>query len=287
MAELASAVFGALTGATATTGTALTASQTAAAVAAGGAEAATWAAGTTVSAAGSSLVTAAGSSLSTALSFVQGAVTLGSMVSTLLAGQAASAEYNTEAAMVLMAGSANAQNARQSADLAEISASSQRLGAKQAEIQATNYELAAREAEIKARQAAIAIKRDLAEKIGSARVAFAASGLDISSGAEIETELGRQGDYQLGTSKRSGEISAAGARASQYASLAEAAGRRAQADSTEGKAKQLRNDADYQESMANLKASGLKSKGSWSIASSSIKAATQAASFAIDLKRRG
>lgn len=273
MAELASAIF------TTFTATGLTATETAAAVAAGGAEAASWAAGTTV--------TAAGSSLSSALSYVQGAVTLGSMVSTLLAGQAASTEYNTEAAMVLMAGSANAQNARQSADLAEISASSQRLGAKQAEIQATNYELAAREAEIKARQAAIAIKRDLAEKIGSARVAFAASGLDISSGAEIETELGRQGEYQLGTSKRSGEISAAGARGSQYASLAEAAGRRAQADSTEGKAKQLRNDADYQESMANLKASGLKSKGSWSIASSSIKAGTQAVSYGIDLKRRG
>lgn len=77
---------------------------------------------------------------------------------------------------------------------------------------------------LSAQAEAIRIKRDLVQKIGSARVAFAGSGLDISSGGAIEQSLVTQGDYETGLAKQAGALRAGAIRTQGIASLISAAG---------------------------------------------------------------
>lgn len=61
--------------------------------------------------------------------------------------------------------------------------------------------LEARQVQLASEERGIAIQRDLARKVGDARVAFAASGLDISSAASVEKGLGEDAAFQTGIEK--------------------------------------------------------------------------------------
>lgn len=81
---------------------------------------------------------------------------------------------------------------------------------------------------------AVAIERDLVKKIGANRVGYAAAGLDISSGGDIEEALRDQARHQTVMAETSGQMAAAGRRgqaASQrvggYMSLVEGLGKAA------------------------------------------------------------
>ena len=77
---------------------------------------------------------------------------------------------------------------------------------------------------LQAQAEAIKIKRELVQKIGAARVAFAGSGLDVSGAAPIESSLVSQGDYEVGLSKNTANMRAAAYRQQAYGSLISAAG---------------------------------------------------------------
>ena len=78
--------------------------------------------------------------------------------------------------------------------------------------------------QIAAQAEAIRIKRDLVQKIGSARVAFAGSGLDISSAGAIESSLEHQADYEVATARENGALQASAYRAQGLGSLISAGG---------------------------------------------------------------
>jgi hypothetical protein len=73
---------------------------------------------------------------------------------------------------------------------------------------------------IASEQKALQIRRDLVQKVGAARVAFAGSGLDISSAGAVESDLRNQADYATAIEKTNAEQAKAMAalRASQYRS---------------------------------------------------------------------
>lgn len=126
------------------------------------------------------------------LSALQTAATVTSMVSTLFAG---------------VAGYTSHQN---QARFAGINAESERLAA---------------EAE------SLKIRREYVKRVGDSRVAFAAGGLDISSGGEIEGSLKDQADFETGMiaaggrmGKASGLAQAESLRSRGYGSLIGAAG---------------------------------------------------------------
>jgi hypothetical protein len=146
---------------------------------------------------------------STALSVLQGIATAGSILSTLAGGMAAFSEVQTNAAL--------------------------------SRIQADQEILASEEA-------ALRVKRDLVKKIGAARVAFAASGLDISSSLEVERDLERQAEFETAIERQNARI------------------RRAQA---------LARARQFQTS------------GGMEFFASGAKALTTGASFGIDIARRG
>lgn len=124
--------------------------------AAGAASASVWAAGTTVAAAGAAPVALGGFGAS-ALSVLQGLATVGSIASTAIGGVGA-----------LASGLAASEQAKLEGDMAYV----------------------------ESEQAANRIRRELIKKTGDARVAFAASGLDISSGAAVERDLRSQAAFE-------------------------------------------------------------------------------------------
>lgn len=67
-------------------------------------------------------------------------------------------------------------------------------------------------------QSALQIRRELLQKTGAARVAFAASGLDVSSAAAVESDLTSQANYATSIEKSNAQIrqAQAAARARQY-----------------------------------------------------------------------
>lgn len=144
-----------------------------------------WLAGTTVTtAAGATTALAPAAAITSGgLSALQTIATVGSMAATIFGGVGASAQ------------------AKQQAALEEINAGQDLL---------------------EARERALRVKRDLVEKVGATRVAFAGSGLDISSGGPIERGLESDANFEIGLAETSGEIKAAG-------SLARAAGYRTRA----------------------------------------------------------
>lgn len=122
-------------------------------------------------AAGTTVTTAAGvtSTLaagSSALSILQGVATAGSILSTVAGGMSDAAEAKTNAQMAELQGN-------------------------------QDY--------IDSERRALEIRRETARKVGAARVAFAASGLDISSGDAVVADLETQGTYQTGIEKQAGE----------------------------------------------------------------------------------
>jgi hypothetical protein len=118
---------------------------------------------------------------SSALGILQGVATAASVVSTLVGGIG------------------QADEAQQNARLVELQGNSEFLASQ---------------------QKALDIKRDLAQKIGEARVAFAGSGLDISSASSVEGDLEDQADFQTSIEKLNGQQAKqmAAARAAQYRS---------------------------------------------------------------------
>ena len=149
-------------------------------------------------AAGTTITTAAGATSSLVassgvLSALSTVATVGSMVSTLVGGFA---------------------SYRQSQDSARVA------------------ELNAEGAELEAREKALRIRRELVQKVGQARVAFAGSGADISSGQAIEDGYRHEADFETSLARSGGQIGAAssraqaaGLRARGVYSLVEAAGR--------------------------------------------------------------
>ncbi|MGE0698271.1 MAG: hypothetical protein AB7O57_04175 [Hyphomicrobiaceae bacterium] len=105
---------------------------------------------------------------------------------------------------------------------------------RQANMQADVAGLNAESARIESEEKAIRIRRELVQKTGAARVAFAGAGLDISSGSAIEQGYRSEADAEIRFARSGGEIAAAGQemagaqyRTRGYASLIEAAGRAA------------------------------------------------------------
>lgn len=137
------------------------------------ATAGSWLAGTTaVTAAGQTVFSgaaaasaaAAAGAGSTAFSILQGVATAGSILATLAGGAASNAE------------------AGEQAQLAEINAEGDRLASE---------------------ERALRIRRDLLQRVGAARVAFAGSGVSIAAGqpAAVEQDLRRQASFELGLEK--------------------------------------------------------------------------------------
>lgn len=127
------------------------------------------------------------------LSALQGTASVGSMITSALGG-----------GLGLMSGLQNASMAR----------------------------LNARSEELKSEAQAIEIQRDLVRKIGANRVAFAASGLDVSSSSAIEGSLRDQAQFQTDLARTSGDMAAASRRMQAgnaelqgYSSLIAAAGK--------------------------------------------------------------
>jgi hypothetical protein len=168
------------------------------AFAAAGTASATAATSAAAWAAGTTITTAAGatSSLigsSAALGTLGTIASVGSMVATLVGGYA------------------SYRQASDSARVAELNADGARL---------------------EADEKALRIRRELVQKVGSARVAFAGSGADISSGQAIEDGYRHEAEFETSLARTGGEIAAASGRAQAAQSrargsfaLAEAAGR--------------------------------------------------------------
>lgn len=105
-------------------------------------------------------------------------------------------------------------------------------GYRQSQDQAAIGQLNADAARLEASEQALRIRRELVQKVGQARVAFAASGTDISSGTAIEQGYRAEADFETSLARTGGTIKAAGAelqsnayRTRGYGSLVEAAGR--------------------------------------------------------------
>jgi hypothetical protein len=81
----------------------------------------------------------------------------------------------------------------------------------QANFQADAAQLNADQARLESEEKALRIRREQVQKVGQARVAFAGSGLDISSGAAIEAGYGREAAFETGLARTSGEIGAGSA----------------------------------------------------------------------------
>lgn len=81
---------------------------------------------------------------------------------------------------------------------------------RQSESQAAMAELNASAARLEAEEKAVRIRREYVQKVGAARVAFAGSGLDISSGAAIEGGYAAEKDFETALARSGGEIAAAG-----------------------------------------------------------------------------
>lgn len=143
------------------------------------------------------------------LSALQGGATIASMVSSLFAGVSGYQSHQSQSRF------------------AEINAEQTRLAAE---------------------EDALRIKREMVQRIGANRVAFAASGLDISSGAAIEDGLRSQADFEIGLND-------------------------------------ARARAGYAGGMA--KAGSLSSQGTGSLVASAAKALGTGVDYALDLKRRG
>lgn len=105
---------------------------------------------------GGGVAAGAGAGIGTGLTILQGVLTAGSAIASIMAGQAASDQAKFSAQMALTRGE------------------SERLASEQKIVE---------------------IRKETVRKIGAARVAFAGSGLDISSGGAIEEALGNEAEF--------------------------------------------------------------------------------------------
>lgn len=83
---------------------------------------------------------------------------------------------------------------------------------RQAQGQADVAELNAGQARLDAEEKGLRIRRELVQKVGAARVAFAGSGLDISSAQAIEQGYRAEADFETSLARTSGTMAAAGQR---------------------------------------------------------------------------
>lgn len=97
-------------------------------------------------------------------------------------------------------------------------------------------------------QKALQIRRDLVQKIGEARVAFAGSGLDVSSAGAVESDLTNQADYATAIEKM---------------------------------------NAEQSRQMALLRAKQYRTNGALDLAGASLKAVGQVGGYGLDIAKRG
>lgn len=97
-------------------------------------------------------------------------------------------------------------------------------------------------------QKALQIRRDLVQKVGEARVAFAGSGLDISSATAVESDLRNQAAYATDIEKT---------------------------------------NAETNRQMAVLRAKQYRTNGVLDLAGASLKAAGQIGGYGLDIAKRG
>lgn len=104
------------------------------------------------------------------------------------------------------------------------------MGYRQAQDQAKVADLNAESARLSSEEQALRIRKEMVQKVGAARVAFAGSGLDISSSDNITAGYGREAGFEIGLARAGGDIQAAGQsmqaaqyRTRGYAALADAA----------------------------------------------------------------
>ena len=83
---------------------------------------------------------------------------------------------------------------------------------------------AARATELEARDKAARIREEELQKIGAARVAFAASGVQLGSAAQVENSIARDSQYEQAMAIRSGKVSARQLKLRGQGSLLRAAG---------------------------------------------------------------
>lgn len=134
-----------------------------------------------------------------------GTAAAGAAAGTVAAGTAAAAASSTFAALQ---GAATVASAIATTFGAVSSYQQSQTQARFAGINARGEELAAQER-------ALRIRREMVQQSARNRVAFAASGLDISSGGDIERALVRDADFETTLAETSGQIAAAGGRAQQ------------------------------------------------------------------------
>lgn len=79
-------------------------------------------------------------------------------------------------------------------------------GYQNAQSQSKLASLNADAAMLEAEEKALRIRRELVQKVGAARVAFAGSGLDISSATAIEAGYGREADFETSLALNGGRI---------------------------------------------------------------------------------
>lgn len=132
---------------------------------------------------------------------------------------AAAATAATAAGTVATAGSGLLSGLQGAATIASMVASiyggaaAYRSGKDQAMFANLDAETARIEGEAKA----LEIRREMVKRVGDTRVAFAASGLDISSGADVEGALTDEADFQIANAQgtasmtRSGQLAKAAA----------------------------------------------------------------------------
>lgn len=146
---------------------------TAAPAAASAASAASWAAGTTITTAAGVTTSLAGAS-SGVLSALQTVASIGSAASMLFGGVSAYQQSQAQA----MFGALDAESER-----------------------------------LQAREQSLRIRREMVQKVGAARVGFAASGLDVSSADAIEASLASEATFETGLADAGGRYRAAGGQA--------------------------------------------------------------------------
>lgn len=130
-------------------------------------------AATAGAAAGATTALTAAGTASSALSVLQGVATVGSLLATGIGGLSAYGEAKTQA------------------KLSEVQAESERLAGEEKSLR---------------------IRRDLVQKVGANRVAFAASGATIGSGADIEASLEGDAAFETNIEKQNARVRELGAR---------------------------------------------------------------------------
>lgn len=166
---------------------------------------------------------AVGSAVASAGAGLSGLVGAGSSSLGILQGVATAASV----ASTLVGGIGSFAQGQQQAEIAKLQGNSEYLASEEKALQ---------------------IRRDLVQKVGAARVAFAGSGLDISSASAVESDLRNQADFATSIEKT---------------------------------------NAETNKMMATLRAKQYRTNGALDLVGASLKAAGTATGYGFDIAKRG